>query len=233
MQVADALQYAHNRKVIHRDVKPENMLLDRDNQIRLSDFGIAVVYETTSSPNTVDKLGTPAYMAPEQFEGKPMHASDQYSLGVVVYEWLCGTLPFHGSIGELMHKHQHVLPPSMREKVLFISPAIEEVVQKALAKNPKERYASVKDFALAFQKACQVKEAGNGTQRTIVMSTHHSVVSGLTKRVRPIVVTPPDDSSVIWNVPYHRNMFFTDREQVLTSLHDTFCSQKKLPKHRL
>ena len=228
MQVADALQYAHNRKVIHRDVKPENMLLDRDNQIRLSDFGIAVVYETTSSPNTVDKLGTPAYMAPEQFEGKPMHASDQYSLGVVVYEWLCGTLPFHGSIGELMHKHQHVLPPSMREKVLFISPAIEEVVQKALAKNPKERYASVKDFALAFQKACQVKEAGNGTQRTVVMSTHNSVVSGLTKRVRPIVVTPPDDSSVIWNVPYHRNMFFTDREQVLTSLHDTFCSQKKL-----
>ncbi len=73
IQVADALQYAHDRKVIHRDVKPENMLLDKQNQIRLSDFGIAVVYETTSSPNTVDKLGTPSYMAPEQFRGKPLH----------------------------------------------------------------------------------------------------------------------------------------------------------------
>jgi len=226
-QIAEALQYAHDRNVIHRDVKPENMLLDKKNQIRLSDFGIAIVYETTSSPKTADKLGTPVYMAPEQFQGKPMYASDQYSLGVVVYEWLCGTVPFHGSIGELMHQHEHVLPPSMREKVQFLSPAIEEVVQKALAKNPKERYASVKDFAQAFQKACQVEEAGNGTQRTVVMPTHHSAVSGLTKRVRPIVVTPPDDSSVTWNVPYQRNMFFTDREQVLKLLHDNFCSQKR------
>jgi len=228
IQVADALQYAHDRRVIHRDVKPENMLLDKQNQIRLSDFGIAVVYETTSTPKTVDRLGTPAYMAPEQFQGKPVHASDQYSLGVVVYEWLCGTLPFNGTIGELMHQHQNDPPTPMCEKVLFLSPAIEEVVQKALAKKPEERYKCVKDFAQAFQKACQVKEAGNGTQRTIVMSSTHSAVSGLTKRVRPNVVTPPDDSPVIWNVPYHRNMFFTDREPVLASLHDTFCSQKKL-----
>jgi serine/threonine protein kinase len=132
IQVADALQYAHDRKVIHRDVKPENMLLNKQNHIRLSDFGIAVVYETTSSPNTVDKLGTPSYMAPEQFRGKPLYASDQYSLGVVVYEWLCGTLPFNGTIGELMHQHEHDLPPSMSDKVVFLSPAIEVVVQKLL-----------------------------------------------------------------------------------------------------
>jgi len=227
MQIADALQYAHDRRVIHRDVKPENMLLDRENQIRLSDFGIAIVYETTSSPKTADKLGTPAYMAPEQFHGKSIPASDQYSLGVVVYEWLCGTLPFHGGIGELMHQHEHVLPPSMHEKVQFLSPAIEEVVLKALAKKPADRYGDVKEFAQAFQEACQIPEVGNGTQRTVVMSSSQSAVTGMTRRFKQNVVTPPDDSSVIWNVPFHRNMFFTDREQVLTSLHDTFCSQKR------
>jgi serine/threonine protein kinase/tetratricopeptide (TPR) repeat protein len=227
IQVADALQYTHDLRVIHRDVKPENMLLDKQNHILLSDFGIAVVYETTSSSNTVDTLGTPAYMAPEQFQGRSFPASDQYSLGVVVYEWLCGTLPFIGGIGELMHQHGHFLPPSMCEKVPFLSQSIEEVIQKALAKKPNERYASVKDFAQAFQKACQIKDAGNGTQRTIVMSSSHSALPGLTKRVRPNVVTPPDDSSVTWNVPYHRNMFFAGRDTVLTSIHDTFCSQKR------
>ena len=227
IQVANALQYTHDRKVIHRDVKPENMLLNKQNHIWLSDFGIAVVYETTSSPNTGDTLGTPAYMAPEQFHGKSIPASDQYSLGVVVYEWLCGTLPFHGSIGELMHQHEHMPPPPMREIVSFLPSSIEEVVQKALSKKPDKRYVCINDFAQAFQKACQVKEAGNGTHRTKVISPSHPAILGTTKRVKPNVVTPPDNSAVTWNVPYHRNMFFTGREQRLATLHDTFCSQKR------
>jgi serine/threonine protein kinase/tetratricopeptide (TPR) repeat protein len=225
IQVASALQYAHDHKVIHRDVKPENMLLDEHDKIRLSDFGIAVVYEVTSSTHTVDKLGTAAYMAPEQFRGKPLFASDQYALGIVVYEWLCGDRPFHGTLAELFHQHENVVPPSMCEKVPFLSLAIEEVVQKALRKVPNERFASVKEFALAFQKACQVEQASGGTQRTSVMSFP---TSSLAKRVRPFVATPPGDSSVIWNVPYRRNMFFTGRELVLKSLHDGFCSQKKV-----
>jgi serine/threonine protein kinase len=111
-QVASALQYAHEHKVIHCDIKPENMLLDESNKIRLSDFGIAVVYGTTPPPKTMDKLGTPSYMAPEQFRGKPLPASDQYSLGIVVYGWLCGTLPFHGQLGELFHQHEKALIPT-------------------------------------------------------------------------------------------------------------------------
>lgn len=231
-QVASALQYAHKNRVIHRDVKPENMLLHESNQIRLSDFGIAVVYGTTPSQKTMDKLGTPSYMSPEQFRGKPLFASDQYSLGIVVYEWLCGALPFQGQLVDLFHQHEKTLPPSMREKVPSLSSAIEEVVQKALAKNPEERYASVKDFARAFQEACQVEQASNGTQRPTVMSSLMSPsqipTSNVTKRVRPSVATPPEDSSVTWNVPYRRNIFFTGREKVLILLHDTFNSQKRV-----
>ena len=229
-QVASGLQYAHDHKVIHRDVKPENMLLDENGNIRLSDFGIAVVYETSRASNTLDKLGTPPYMAPEQFQGKPLPASDQYSLGIVVYEWLCGTRPFNGSLGELMLQHESAIPPLMREKVLSLSSAIEDVIQKALAKNPEERYGRVQDFALAFRKACQVGQAGNGTRRTIVVSSppsqSHSPTFAASERARPIVATPPEDSTVIWNIPYRRNMFFTGHAQVLTLLHDTFRSGK-------
>jgi serine/threonine protein kinase/tetratricopeptide (TPR) repeat protein len=229
-QVASALQYAHDRKVIHRDVKPENMLLNENDKIWLSDFGIAVVYETTRASNTLDKFGTPPYMAPEQFHGKPLPASDQYGLGIVVYEWLCGTRPFNGTLGELIRQHESAIPPSMREKVPSLSSAIEEVVQKALVKDPKERFASVRDFAQALQEACQVEQAGNGTQRAITLSSptsqSHSPISALTERARPTVATPPEDSSVIWNLPYRRNTFFTGREQVITSLHNTFCSGK-------
>jgi serine/threonine protein kinase len=155
-QVASALQYAHKLKVIHRDVKPENMLLDENDKVRLSDFGIAVVYETSRAANTQDRFGTPPYMAPEQFQGKPLPASDQYSLGIVIYEWLCGTRPFNGLFGELIREHESAVPPSMREKVPTLSRAIEEVVLKALAKNPGERYACVSDFALAFKEASRL-----------------------------------------------------------------------------
>ena len=99
-QVADALQYAHEQKFIHRDVKPENMLLGRREEVLLSDFGIATIAHSTSSLNVGAEgtSGTLAYMAPEQIEGHPRAASDQYALGVVVYEWLCGERPFEGSV---------------------------------------------------------------------------------------------------------------------------------------
>ena len=85
-QIADALQYAHDEKLIHRDIKPENMLLGRRSEILLSDFGIASVAQSSRYQNTQEVAGTVAYMAPEQIQGKPRPASDQYSLAVVVYE---------------------------------------------------------------------------------------------------------------------------------------------------
>ena len=154
-QLAQALQYAHEHKVVHRDVKPENMLLGEKNQVLLSDFGIAVAAHRTHSLSTQEAMGTTAYMAPEQAEGKARAASDQYSLGVVVYEWLTGSLPFTGrSTIELALKHQREQPPSLRKKKATISPQLEQVVMKALAKDPRERFASVRAFAEAFEVAC-------------------------------------------------------------------------------
>ena len=222
-QVASALQFAHDRKLIHRDVKPENMLLDEKDSIRLSDFGIAVVYDTTRALNTQDKFGTPPYMAPEQFQGKPVPASDQYALGIVVYEWLCGSRPFNGMLGELIRQHEDVLPPSLREKAPSLSSGIEQVIERALAKGPGERFASVWDFALALEEACLVEEDDNGTSRTKAMS---SPTFAAAERTRRMVVTPPEDSSVIWNIPYRSNTFFTGREEVIAQLHESLGSGK-------
>src|SRR5207302_4702117 len=117
-QVADALQYAHEQKFIHRDIKPENMLVGRREEVLLSDFGIATIAHSTSSLSTSAEgtSGTLAYMAPEQIEGHPRPASDQYALGVVVYEWLCGERPFEGSVSELMAQHLSMPPLPLRAR---------------------------------------------------------------------------------------------------------------------
>src|SRR5229473_6626828 len=128
-QVASALQYAHDRKLIHRDVKPENMLLGSNNEVLLSDFGLVLIAQSTGSRSTQEMGGTVAYMAPEQLQGKPRPASDQYSLGVVVYEWLSGERPFNGSFTEIAAKHVLAPPPSLREMVSAIPSAIEQVVR--------------------------------------------------------------------------------------------------------
>ena len=114
-----ALQYAHDKKFIHRDVKPENMLIGQHQEVLLSDFGIATIAHSTSSLNVGAEgtSGTLAYMAPEQIEGHPRPASDQYALGIVVYEWLCGERPFEGSASEVMAQHLSVPPPPLRERM--------------------------------------------------------------------------------------------------------------------
>jgi peptide/nickel transport system substrate-binding protein len=156
-QMSAALQYAHEKKFIHRDVKPENMLIGQHQEVLLSDFGIATITHSTSSLNASAEgtSGTLAYMAPEQIEGHPRPASDQYALGVVVYEWLCGERPFEGSVSELMAQHLSMSPPSLRERVPTIPAEIEQVVLRALAKNPKARFASVAAFRAALEQASQ------------------------------------------------------------------------------
>lgn len=155
-QVAAALQYAHDQKLIHRDVKPENMLLGNKNAVLLSDFGLAVIVQS-SRDRLQTVAGTVTYMAPEQLQGKACPASDQYALAAVVYEWLSGERLFSGSFIEVATQHVLVPPPSLRNKIPALSPAIDQVIQKALAKNPEQRFASVLEFARAFEQVCQVE----------------------------------------------------------------------------
>ena len=158
-QVASALQYAHDQQLLHCDVKPENMLLGAHSQVLLSDFGLALLTPHTLSASTQEMAqplaGTSPYLAPEQWQGRPGPASDQYALGVVVYEWIMGKPPFWGSWLEIATQHLSVPPPALRNLLPDLSPAMEEAVLRALAKEPKDRFARVQDFALAFAHACQ------------------------------------------------------------------------------
>jgi serine/threonine protein kinase len=163
-EMASALQYAHDRKLVHRDVKPENMLVGRNNEILLSDFGIAVVAQTSRSQSEGDIAGTVAYMAPEQIQAHPRPASDQYSLATVAYEWLSGEVPFNGTWTEIVIKQTSAQPEPLRKRVQ-LSPQVDAVIMRALAKDPAQRFGSVREFAQALE------EASTGIQRAFSATT--------------------------------------------------------------
>jgi len=153
-QVGAALQYAHDQGVVHRDIKPENMLIDASGSFLLSDFGIAIPAHKTQSLSTQDAAGSAPYMAPEQMRGKARPASDQYSRAVVTYEWLCGTRPFEGSTAiEIALKHITQPPPPLCQHIPSLPFSVEQVVMKALAKEPGDRFSSVQEFMQALEVA--------------------------------------------------------------------------------
>jgi len=154
-QIGGALQYAHDRKLIHRDVKPENMLIGRNGEILLSDFGIALIAQSSHYQSAKDMAGTISYMAPEQIGSHPRPASDQYSLAIVVYEWLCGERPFRGSFTEIAVKQSLTQPPSLTQRLPSLPAIVEQVVHTALAKQPEMRFNSVRAFATALEQASQ------------------------------------------------------------------------------
>ncbi len=160
-QVASALQYAHDKKIIHRDLKPGNILLDDDKNAYLVDFGIAKIITETRGGAMSALLGTPAYIAPEQWQAQIIdHRVDIYSLGVVVYRMLTGKLPFSsGSPFYLMYSHLHGDIPKPSEENDAVPAEIDTVVLKALAKTPDERYSSVTEFAEAFENAVGKKSS--------------------------------------------------------------------------
>jgi outer membrane protein assembly factor BamB len=177
-QIAEALHYAHEKKLIHRDVKPENMLIGSRGELLLSDFGIALIAQSTRDQSLQDMAGTAAYMAPEQIGGKPRRASDQYALAVVVYEWLCGDRPFHGSFQEICAQHTFATPPSLCAKVPTLPPTVERVVMKALAKDPEDRFVSVLAFARALEQASLLHQPSSS--ELLTSSDRKNEISGPT-----------------------------------------------------
>ena len=165
-QAASALQYAHDRGIIHQDVKPSNFLirknLDAPNRpdLLLADFGVAKISSTTSSISHSIR-GTPTYMAPEQWNGDPVPATDQYALAVMTYELLTGKPPFQGPPMRMMYFHSFTQPEPPGTYNPRLSRAIDEVLLKALAKQPGERFSSILEFANALYQAVSGQSVGN------------------------------------------------------------------------
>lgn len=147
-RIADALDAAHARKIIHRDVKPSNFLLDSIGEIFLSDFGIAKSTAFTDDDGTW-LVGTPAYMSPEQVQGHTVDGrADIYALGIVLYRLLSGQLPFsNDSTTALINAHVELPVPDIRLVKNNIPSVWQEVVAKAMAKDPNDRYATAGEFA--------------------------------------------------------------------------------------
>ena len=150
-EVGSALGYAHRRGVIHRDIKPGNILLNADGEAIVTDFGIAKVAESPNQTQTGTVVGTPVYMSPEQCYAKELTgASDQYSLGVVAYEMLVGRPPFSGSSFALMRAHTDSPPPPLQETRPDVPPAMEAAIMRMLAKTPEERFPSLADALVSL-----------------------------------------------------------------------------------
>jgi serine/threonine-protein kinase len=153
-QVAHALDAAHAKGLVHRDVKPSNVLLDRDEHVYLADFGLTRSFGSTSSTDG-PSVGTPAYLAPEQIEGQEIDGrADVYSLGCLLYECLTGSPPFAASSRlAVAWAHLEEEPPSVTERRAELAPPIDAVVRKAMAKDPSDRYSTCGELATAAEAA--------------------------------------------------------------------------------
>jgi serine/threonine protein kinase len=154
-QAADAIDYAHTQGIIHRDIKPRNMLLREDHWLLLTDFGIArILSDQEQLTQTGVGFGTPEYMAPEQAQGRAVAASDIYSLAVIAYQLLTGRLPFTADTAYAITV-QHIVspPPSPRQFNPAIPPPMEQAILQGLAKDPAQRPPSARAFVAALQAA--------------------------------------------------------------------------------
>lgn len=184
-QVGNALSYAHSRGIVHRDVKPGNILLGPDNWVLLTDFGLVKILEAsaTLTPSGMS-LGTPAYMAPEQVTGDRVDGrADVYALGATLYQMVTGRVPFEGGSGMAVafkHLSEALIPP---RKINFNLPlAVDRVVIKALAKERDLRYQSVDELVTAFRAA---------TEGLVSRPTPTHTTPLMMEAIRPLDTTPP------------------------------------------
>lgn len=159
-QISSALRHLHKRGYIHRDVKPGNVFQVSRHRLVLGDFGLAILDRSQEYDWRLEiPCGTRFYIAPEQALGMPCQASDQYSLAVMVHEWLCGvTPPLAERIKVVLQRRRHMLHPRLLAHTLKVAPQLERVLARALQPDSLDRYLTVLDFARAFEKAAQLSE---------------------------------------------------------------------------
>ena len=151
-QAASALSFAHHRGVVHRDIKPANIMIDENGWAVVTDFGIAKVDDGSNLTATGTTVGTPHYMAPEQFHNKALTASaDQYALGIVAYEMLTGRKPFDGStLAEIITQHLFNAPPDLKQERPDLPPSVSNAIQRMLTKEPEQRFDDLEAAIAAF-----------------------------------------------------------------------------------
>jgi serine/threonine protein kinase len=191
LRLAPALDTAHARGVTHRDVKPDNLLFDKYDNVFLSDFGLARLRETIGFANISDGsiMGTPAYMSPEQIQGDHEidGRSDIYSMGVVLYQMLCGSVPYFGTTAASVMMMHLVNPvPQIYEKNNTLPTGIQTVLDTAMAKKPEDRYQSAGEFAKAIQAVT------TGVQRKPSLQINNNAT--LRPASNPALVTPPQNT---------------------------------------
>ena len=184
-QVGDALQYAHRQGVVHRDVKPANVMIEESGWAYVCDFGVARAFGSVSLTQTGASLGTPRYMAPEQVEGKPVDGRcDQYSLAILVWEALTGALPFTGeSVGELIRKHLLEPAPRLSDARTDIPTNVSDAVGRAMSKNPSERFPDVAAFIRALGGDADRRVSAAFTSASAAATSRRALADALTVRL--------------------------------------------------
>ena len=196
-QIGSALDYAHQHNIIHRDVKPSNLLMRPDGQLVLMDFGIAKLLANVSQEASTAVLGTVAYMAPEQLQGIVSAASDRYMLGVIFYQMLAGKLPYEGNTSQVMAGHMQFMPrsltnyPTMHLVHPAVVSALDQIVMKALAKRPADRYPSCQALVAAYYKALTADPNKAAGYHSRDRQPNKPDVSRTLLTDKPIVAAPP------------------------------------------
>lgn len=191
-RVAEALHFAHAAGVIHRDVKPSNIIIDQHGRPVVTDFGIAKVGSSPSLTAVGSTLGTPTYMSPEQCRGLPATpAADQYSLGVMMYELLTGNAPFHGTLFELLSAHATDAPRPISQTTSGVDPAVEAVVMRMLAKDPAARFASLGEVAKTL--SARAPRRSHAAEMQAIIDAISPSAEAITEELPVAEVKPPGE----------------------------------------